>query len=147
MSAISKTDLYKIGSLRKKAWRNMMIAGVNAGLEQKIFTLEPSGNFWPEFQPGDGKSEANAGSGAHYYSFDFPGGIPVEAYVKDAGFDELSIHVALRPTGKFMGCVNAGFLAGEAYANGWLERRSGLWLQQTRFFQLPQTSCPRNCRA
>ncbi len=123
MSTISKTGLYKINSLRKKAWRNMIVAGVNAGLEQKLFTLEAGGNLWPEYQPGDGKSDANAGSGAHYYSFDFPGGIPVQAYVKDAGFDELSIRVAFWPTGEFMECPNAGFLAGEVYAVGWLERR------------------------
>lgn len=134
MSKIARARFHKVNNPRNKAWRNMMVATVNAGLEKKLFTLEPGGNFWPEFEPGDGKSGPNAGTGAHYYTFDFPGGIPVRAYVKDAGYDELSIHVALWPTGKFMGCINTGFLAGEAYANGWLERRSGLYLQDTRFF-------------
>lgn len=128
---------YKIRytSQKKKAWRNMIVATVNAGLKQGHFTLEPGGNFWPGYQPGDGKSDANAGDGAHYYTFDFPGGMPVQAYVKDAGYDELSIHVALYPTGKFMGCINAGYLAGDAYANGWLERRSSLWLQSASIFK------------
>ncbi len=134
MSTISKTGLYKIGSQRKKAWRNVITAGINAGLEQKLFTLQPGGNFWPGYQPSAGRSRPNAGTGAHRYTFDFPGGIPVQVYVKDAGYDELSVHVALWPTGQFIESPNAGFLAGEVYAVGWLERRSGLYLQQPRFF-------------
>ena len=118
MGKFSKTGLCKIGSQRKKAWRNVMTAGINAGLEQKLFTLKPGGNFWPGYQPGDGKSMPNAGSGAHCYSFDFPGSIPVQVYIKDAGYDELSVHVALWPTGQFITSSNAGFLAGEVYATG-----------------------------
>jgi len=125
---------YTVNSKRTKAWQNIMVLAINAGLEQGLFTLEPGGNFWPGYKPGDGKTMPNAGTGSHCYSFDFPGGIPVKVYIKDAGYDELSVHVALWPKGQFMACPNAGFLAGEVFAAGWLERQSGLYLQQTRFF-------------
>jgi hypothetical protein len=57
---------------------------------------------------------------------------PAAAWVGDAGFDELSIHVALWPSQeaeRWLVVNNAGFQAGEAFAIGWLERRKGAWLQ------------------
>ena len=54
------------------------------------------------------------------------------ASVGDAGFDEVSVHAALLPTPRawdFIRLSNAGFIAGEAFAAGWLERRLGRWLQ------------------
>lgn len=109
------------GSLRgpKKhaAWRNMMVAGINAGLEQGQFGLSPEDNRW------DGNEAV------YRFAFD---GLPAIACVRDAGFGELSVHVAIRPTNRAEEAIrayNAGFVAGDAFASGWLERESGTWLQ------------------
>jgi hypothetical protein len=116
-------------SERSSAWRNMMVAAINAGLDQGLFTLEARGNCWPhadkDVHPAD---TTNKGA---VYRFEFAG-IPAAARVGDAGFDELSIHVALWPSqeaGKWLMRNDAGFEAGEAFARGWLERRNGAWLQ------------------
>lgn len=113
-------------STRMRAWRNAMVIGINEALNLRLFTLSPGDNRWPSAAAGvvgQGKS----------YSFEFEfDSIPVVASVFDAGFDELSIHVALWPTerGKYwVGASGAGFLAGEVYSSGWLERRDGAWLQ------------------
>jgi hypothetical protein len=109
------------GSLRgpKKlaAWRNLMVAAINAGLEQGIFGLAENDNRW----------KTTYG----IYRFDFDE-LPAIACVCDAGFGELSVHVALNPTRRaeeFIVSSNAGFIAGDAFASGWLERKLGAWLQ------------------
>jgi hypothetical protein len=109
-------------SARAQGWRNMMVAAVNAGLAQRLFSLMPGDNRWPTMR-----------DQGHLYKFVFDNDIKAIGYVNDAGWDELTIHVALWPAcdGKFVPTVNAGFYAGEAYATGWLERRSGAWLQSS----------------
>lgn len=110
-------------SLRRDAWRNMMVAGINEALDRKLFTLAP-GDRWSRtsrFERSEGK----------IYRFAFNGILAV-AYVNDAGHDELVFHVALWPTAeceRWIQCSNGGRLCGEAWALGWLERRDGVWLQ------------------
>jgi predicted transcriptional regulator len=102
---------------RLVAWRNMMIAAINAGLEQHLFGLDAGDNRWAGENP--------------IYRFTF-GTMPAIACVGDAGFGELIFHVAARPTQnaeEWIRADNAGFLAGDAFAAGWLERRAGKWLQ------------------
>lgn len=108
------------GSLRgpKKlaAWRNMMVAGINAGLEQGHFGLVNDDNRWE----GD--------EVVYIFAFD---GLPAIACVRDIG-GELSVHVAVQPTDRAADAIrayNAGFGAGDAFASGWLERETGTWLQ------------------
>lgn len=107
------------GPTKKVAWRNMMVAAVNAGLKQGHFGLAAEDNRW---------------NGDHViYHFDF-GGLAAIAYVSDAGFGELSIHVAVNPTDRaeeFISGFNSGFIAGDAFGSGWLERERGAWLQTT----------------
>jgi len=105
------------GSRKRAAWRNMMVAGINAGLHQGLFGLSPEDNRWP----GD----------ETVYRFVFDG-LPAIAYVRDIGSGELSVHVAIQPTEqgeRHVRAYNAGFVAGEAFASGWFERESGAWLQ------------------
>ncbi|MGN7614425.1 hypothetical protein ACQZV8_20335 [Magnetococcales bacterium HHB-1] len=107
-------------SQRAKAWRNMMVAGVNAGIEQKHFSLLPD----EIQQPGtvlyrDGVT----------YDFTFKEDIPAQVYVRDVDYCELRVRVALYPT--YSGSIVAGFAgfsAGEAVAAGFLEREKGAWL-------------------
>ena len=113
------TATHRGGKQRLPAWRNLMVAGINAGLEQGVFDLEETANA----------SESEG----RIYRFAFAG-LPAMAYARDIGYGELSIHVAVNPTGrceKFIAASNAGFVAGDGYASGWLERRKGKWLQTT----------------
>lgn len=102
---------------RSKAWRNIMVAAINAGLDQNIFGLGETDNFW------DGDSVT--------YHFNIANMHAIAA-VRDIGFGELSIHVAVNPARDaeiWVRTFNAGFLAGDGFASGWLERKNGKWLQ------------------
>jgi hypothetical protein len=104
-------------TLRQLAWRNMMIAAINAGIEQHVFGLDPDDNHWT------GQNTT--------YEFTL-GTIPALACVGDAGRGELIFHVAAQPTKdahQWIRSDNAGLSVGEAFAAGWLERRDGQWLQ------------------
>ena len=105
------------GKTRVAAWRNMMVAAINAGLDQGMFGLSVDDNRWT--------------SDHGIYRFEFAG-MPAIANVSDIGFGELAIHVAVRPTDRaeeFITSNNAGLYAGDAFASGWLERKNGKWLQ------------------
>lgn len=102
---------------RHQAWHNTMIATINAGLEQDVYGLEPGDNRW---------------SGDHAIYCFRVGGIDAIAYVRDIGYDELIFQAAVAPTQdaeRWIKCGNAGFSAGDAYVQGFLERRKGTWLQ------------------
>lgn len=112
-------------SLRKRAWRNAMVAAINAGIEQRLFSIRPGDCRWPGWSADRGLCKGTL------FKFSI-GGIPALGWVDDIGFDELSIHVALWPTvhgEEFVQAGNAGLHAGETFATGWLERRKGAWLQ------------------
>lgn len=106
---------------RKKAWSNLVLAAINAGLEQELFGLRPDDNRWT------GKRGI--------YRFAIGEGLPAIASVADAGFGELIIDVLVNPRGEGETSVGvrawAGFWAkvSDAYASGWLERAKGRWLQ------------------
>lgn len=115
-------------SARSLAWRNMMVAALNSGLELKLFSLDPAGNFWPGVDKAYGYGVPGCS-----YPVTVPGGIPAQAYVSDAGFGELAIHVAYWPTkGDALVTADAGFAAGDAFASGWFERQNGKWLHSIR---------------
>ena len=107
-------------SERARAWRNMMVCAINAALGQKLFSLVPNDNRWP--------GAKNREEGA-LFDFAMPNGLPARAYVDDAGYAELSIHVAVNPKGDWVRTGNGGFTAGDAFARSWLERQRGAWLQ------------------
>ena len=120
-------------SSRGKAWRNIMVATVNAGIEQGLFTIRPGDNRWRD-------DAVMRKTRAFCFMID---GIPAVGSVSDAGFDELNIHGALWPTPKgenVIGAYGANFEAGEAVAYGWLERRDGAWIQ---FNGAPDIHCRR----
>lgn len=118
-----RVDLTK--SVRKRAWRNAMVSAINAGIDQRLFSIRPGDCRW------EGWSEDRGITRGATFSFSV-GDIPAIGYVSDAGFDELAIHVALWPTAngeRLVAAYNAGLHAGEVFASGWLERRKGAWLQ------------------
>lgn len=104
---------------RARAWRNMMIAGINAALSQKLVGYSPEDNWW-------GDRDDPAGQ----FGFEFPGGIPALGCLSDAGFGELRVSVVLYPKKDVhMTDTGSGFRNGSAFASGWLERNLGVWLQ------------------
>ena len=119
----------------------MLVAGINVAIDRRLFTIRPGDNRWPGHEP-DRYGRHNP------YLFEFEiEGIPAIASVNDAGYDELSIHVAFWPSPeskKWVGAAWAGFLAGDAYASGWLERRDGAWLQVSTQGLKDQFSCRRH---
>ncbi|HUW97414.1 MAG TPA: hypothetical protein VMV40_01035 [Acidiferrobacter sp.] len=110
---------------RERAWRNLMVCTINEGIRQRLFTLHPGNYSWV---PQNDESLRQNGCCFH---FNLPNGQPASGYVRDARFGELSIHAAANPTGNFIRSFNAGFLVGDAFATGWLEREKGAWLQST----------------
>jgi hypothetical protein len=118
---------YEYSSVRKKAWRNLMVSTINEGLRQKFFSLRPGDNRWVGAKgPAINVTGDVAG---HIFDFNLPNGLPACAYISDAGFDEVSVHSAVYPKGYLVRASNAGFEAGEAIGNTWLERRRGAWMQ------------------
>jgi hypothetical protein len=115
-------------SARNKAWRNMLVAGINAGVEQNLFSVRAGDNRWPGYSPNQNTNPS------YTYEFFFQKSIPAIANVRDIGWDELSIHVALWPTERAKEFIQAGFSkfhSGKASAEGWLERKTGAWLQKS----------------
>lgn len=115
-------DPYK--TAQALAWRNTMVAALNAGLEQGLFDLEPGANHWHSGE-GDGTQGAT-------YHFALADGTPAIAWVAEEGFDDLVLHAALWPTpdaARWIYCNNARRLAGEVFAQGSLERWQGAFLQ------------------
>lgn len=114
------TSAYEIDyrTVRQKAWRNLMVCAVNAALEQKLFTLRPGDNRFPD----------NMRRG-ELFEFVLPNGLSARGSIADAGFDELSVHAAVNPKGDAVRAYGAGFDAGDAFGTTWVERRRGVWLQ------------------
>jgi hypothetical protein len=120
----------KYRAMRHRAWRNIMVAAINAALEQKLLSLKPGDNRWP----GASRKDTRGLTEGYVFRFIFGNSIPAVGYIGDAGFDEISIHAALWPTEEGehrVAAYNVGFRAGEAFAQGWLERLKGAWLQSS----------------
>lgn len=103
--------------MREAAWRNIMVAAINAGIDQGHFGLEPDDNRFKD----EGK----------IYRFELDG-LPAIAYVRGLGGGDLAVHAAINPTRhaeKTIHLMNAGFLAGEGFSAGWMERETGRYLQ------------------
>ncbi len=117
-----------MASQRKRTWRNALVAAINAGLEQGIFGLGPSDNFWlDQFE--------NEQHERYFYRFSIAD-IPVEVSVSNINFGELAIHVAFWPTMCNPPFPNLPTLKGLVEARGWLERLHGTYLQTSYPWQL-----------
>jgi hypothetical protein len=94
---------------RYRAWRNLCVAAINAGLEQHVFGLEP----WD----GPPKDAENV------YRFTICGR-PAVTVASDIGYNEVSLHVSIGDKAE-----RSRFGSADAYAHCDLERRDGAWLQ------------------
>jgi hypothetical protein len=119
-----KSRVHRPETIRWNAWRNLMVAAINAGLNQRLFGLSPDDNWWPGFVSYQEQNDD------FVYRFELEGFGAVVAKVSLISGDELSVYVILRPKSKD---VTPSFYSslreGDAYAHGWLERRLGVWLQ------------------
>ena len=107
-------------TLRQRAWRNLLVCAINAALEQRLFSLRPGDNRFPD----------NMRRG-ELFEFILPNGMPARGSVADAGFHELSVHAAVNPNGDTVRAFNAGFHAGDAFGTTWIERERGAWMQSS----------------
>jgi hypothetical protein len=115
--------LRKRRGIRWTAWRNLMVAAINAGLEQRLFGLSPGEDWWPGADP------KNNGGDRGLYRFTFDGDLQASAAVAAIRGDELSIHVLLSPKDNRIEADRSGGIEdGAAFAHGWLERRLGVWI-------------------
>lgn len=114
-------------SSRVRAWRNLMVCTINEGVRRKLFSLRPGDNRWPEATP----SGTRRNPEGHLFDFTLPTGLPARGYVSDIGFDELSFHVAVNPKGTMVRAINGDLYAGDAFASGFLERKTGAWIQSS----------------
>lgn len=110
--------------IRWQVWRNLMVAAINAGLEQRLFGLAEGENWWP------GATQDGERSDRGIYRFLFADDLPVLVGVDAVRGGELSVKVILRPKKpdirpEWYCDLNSG----EATAHGWLERRLGSWIQ------------------
>lgn len=102
------------------AWRNIMVAAVNAGLEQGHFGLEPDDN---RFEGQD-----------HVYRFDLEG-LPGIAYVRAMADGELMLHAAINSSKQAEQTIRvgmAGLLGGEGFSEGRMERLDRKYLHSVR---------------
>ena len=112
---------------RRRAWRNMMVAAINAGIDQRLFSMRAGDNRWP----GADLQAQHRHAPPHPYRFEV-GGIPAVAAVDDGGYGEVRLYVAFWPTEnaeRGLDAHESALRAGAAYATGWLERRDGAYLQ------------------
>lgn len=102
------------------AWRNIMVAAVNAGLKQGHFGLEPDDN---RFEGQD-----------HVYRFDLEG-LPGIAYVRAMADGELMLHAAINSSKQAEQTIRvgmAGLLGGEGFSEGRMERLDRKYLHSVR---------------
>lgn len=115
-------------SRRNKAWRNVMVAAINAGLKLKKFGLRPDEDYEVSDRR-DGHEKPMPG----FFEFKLEGH-PVLAYVEEAGFEELSIYAMVIPTAKARKEIlweHNDSSAGAVWARCWFERRTGAWIQSS----------------
>ncbi|MFC5771733.1 hypothetical protein [Thauera sinica] len=116
--------LRKVSAVRWKAWRNLLVAAINAGLEQRLFGLSPGENWWPGGAPESHACERSI------YRFMVDGSLLAIASVDAVSGDELSLHAILNPRNAEVepGPFN-GLRDGDAWAHCWVERSLGAWIQ------------------
>lgn len=124
--------------VRWHVWRNLLVAAINAGLEQKKFGLIEGQNWWEGAHP---QSQLCING---KYNFVFDEQFPAVATLNAISGGELSITVLINPRKDIdPDCCFGGLDNADASAHGWLERRLGAWIQDGG----TGTSCKRALQA
>lgn len=119
-------------SMKKRAWRNLMVATINAGLERRLIGLRKGENYWK-----------GAGRKGHprcdSILFDFAvDGMPAQGYIGDRE-TELFVECTLGPKPDDPAVVHQGV----ARALGFMARNVGPWLQHEAWSR-PEFQCKWN---
>lgn len=112
---------------RQKAWRNLMVAAINAAIEQKLTSLRPGDNRWAGGNPGG----FNGSEEGCIFEFDLSDGTPCQGHLRDIGTNELEVKVAIKPKANWHSYdfIGGRYSCGPVIAMSWLERYRGAWLQ------------------
>lgn len=123
-------DHVEYESARGKAWRNIVVCAVNEGIRAKAFSLRKDDNRWPGARPVHPTRgpDYRVDDPGVWLSFKLPNGMPAQAKFRDIGWGELEILVTVNPAGDRFKRSATGFDAGDAFAQGWLEREKGAYL-------------------
>lgn len=123
-SPFRQYPLHRGKGARWVGWRNLMVATINAGLSQRQFGLAPMDNWW------DGGAPESQLCERGFYRFQLEHEMSALVSVDAISGDELSIYVVVNPK---HADVDPQFFHpfrdGDAFAQGWLERRLGVWIQ------------------
>lgn len=123
-SPFRKYPLHRSKSARWVGWRNLMVATINAGLVQRQFGLSPTDNWWEGGAPESQLCERGL------FRFQIDHEISALVSVDAISGDELSIYVVVNPKHTDVDPqFFHPFRDGDAFAQGWLERRLGVWIQ------------------
>ena len=123
-------DHVEYESARGIAWRNIVVSAINEGIRTKAFSLRKDDNRWQgarSVHPTKGPDYRVDDPGV-WLSFKLPNGLPAQAKFRDIGWGELEILVAVNPAGDRFKQGSTGFDAGEAFAQGWLARENGTYM-------------------
>lgn len=99
---------------REKAYRNFMVAAVNAALRRQLFSLVP----------GDRRHAACV-----YFDFELPNGRSARGYVAEDGTDRLAIHAAVNPRVDWLHRAWLCETPGDAHGQTLIDRRVGAWIE------------------
>jgi len=122
---------------RQKAWRNMMVAAINSGIEMGHISLASTDEERVRI-----RSKEQSQSSEWRFELD---GIPMLAGASETGYGEIRVTVAAWPTEQAQQSIHSVVSRyklldwiGDAYAQGWLERQDGKYLQPS---YRPELSC------
>lgn len=119
------TPLKARKSERWKAWSNLVVSAVNAGLDQGVFGLRPGEN-WKPVEKTDGLRPDRA-----IYRFEVVPGLAAVAAVGWQDHGVISVDVLLNPRKPTSHPMNFSSLRdGDAFAYCWVERKLGAWIQE-----------------
>lgn len=107
---------------RQRAWRNIHVTAINAGLDQNVIGLRMDENHF-----------LNHEVNTWMYDFEFPDEIPARASVRTlSGNQELRFEVAVYPDLKVseVPCYQLGLRASEAVVIGFFELECGPYLMK-----------------
>ena len=113
-----KKEVSRYKSQRARAWRNLMVSVINAALERNLASLEYSEN---EDQP---KQTC--------FDFALANGMQCRGCVNGTRHGELSFAVCVNHKAEEAPSANCSLRTCDATAFGWLERKDGKWLQDSR---------------
>ena len=115
---------------RTRAWRNLAVCALNEAILRGLLSIQAQG--LPPM-PYELRWE-------HLFEFELPNGIKATAVIRDGGFDEVIVRVAINPKGELFKTYGYGLQGADVVAGAWFARLEGAWLQVDN---APEFACRR----